>query len=65
MGREIDMKKRLLVILLIVLVGVAPLLAATTYGPDNAAYEQTAQPFTGTNIWSLSMGGAGLHPVPE
>lgn len=60
MGREIDMKKRLLVILLIVLVGVAPLLAATTYGPDNAAYEQTAQPFTGTNIWSLSMGGAGL-----
>jgi len=53
-------KKRLLVVLLIALVGVAPLLAATTYGPDNAAYEQTAQPFAGTNIWSLSMGGAGL-----
>jgi len=53
-------KMRLLVILLIALVGVAPLLAATTYGPDNAAYEQTAQPFMGTNIWSLSMGGAGL-----
>ena len=51
--------KRLLVILLIVLVGVTPLLA-TTYGPDNVVYEQTAQPFAGTNVKSLSMGGAGL-----
>ena len=51
--------KRFLAIVLIVLVGVTPLLA-TTYGPDNVVYEQTAQPFTGTNIWSLSMGGVGL-----
>jgi len=60
--RESDMNKnkRLLVIVLIALVGLAPLLATQYGGHDNEEYEQTTQPFMGTNIRSLSMGGAGL-----
>ena len=60
------MKNTILVIGLLFLVILSPLMAADPTDPynpnkdDGYVYEQTAEPFEATNIWSLSMGGAGL-----
>ena len=58
------MKKNLLLLLLTIVV-LVPIAAAPPtvddVNPDVAdMYKQSAEPFEATNIWSLSMGGAGL-----
>ena len=57
------MKNTILIIGLLFLVILTPLMADPTdpYNPDETPmYQQVAEPFEATNIWSLSMGGAGL-----
>ncbi len=53
-----NIQTAILVIAMILLV-VAP-LAAADYSPSVAAYQQTGEPFMGTNTRVLSMGGAGI-----
>ncbi|MDD4648221.1 MAG: hypothetical protein PHP67_08365 [Sphaerochaeta sp.] len=49
----------ILLLFLVLLAGAAPLLAVD-YSPENEVYAQTAEPFIGTNVRMLGMGGAGL-----
>jgi len=39
---------------------VAPLFAVDDYKPSNVVYKQTSEPFVGTSVRILGMGGAGL-----
>jgi len=57
------MNKKLLLILTMVVVILTPLVADTPADLNpgtNPIYAQAGQPYEGANIWSLSMGGAGL-----
>jgi hypothetical protein len=49
----------ILLLFLVLLAGAAPLFAVD-YSPENEVYVQTAEPFIGTNVRMLGMGGAGL-----
>jgi len=50
--------KSLAIIALVIIVG-SPLFAVD-YSPTNTVYKQTAEPFVGTSVRMLGMGGAGL-----
>lgn len=47
-------------LVLLILVLVAPLFAVDDYKPTNVVYKQAAEPFIGTSVRTLGMGGAGL-----
>jgi hypothetical protein len=51
--------KKVFTIALLILVLIAPLLAVD-YSPNNVIYKQAAEPFVGTSVRVLGMGGAGL-----
>ncbi len=55
------MKTKHIFLLILVLSMVAtPLLAVEDYSPTNKVYAQTAEPFVGTSVRVMGMGGAGL-----
>lgn len=51
--------KKVFTIALLIFVLVTPLLAVD-YSPNNVIYKQAAEPFVGTSVRVLGMGGAGL-----
>ncbi len=56
------MKTKITIITMVALFMVAaPLLAVSAYDPDsNVVYAQVAEPFVGTSVRAMGMGGAGL-----
>ncbi len=52
--------KKVFTLVLLILVLVAPLFAVDDYKPSNVVYKQTSEPFVGTSVRILGMGGAGL-----
>ena len=53
--------KYFILIAALFVLGMAPLLAVPTdYSPTNPTYKQSAEPFIGTSVRLLGMGGAGL-----
>ncbi|MXI86418.1 hypothetical protein [Sphaerochaeta halotolerans] len=56
------MKTKITIITMVALFMIAaPLLAVSAYDPDtNVVYAQAAEPFVGTSVRAMSMGGAGL-----
>lgn len=52
--------KKIVAIVLVLCFMIAPLLAVDDYKPTNVVYTQAAEPFVGTSVRILGMGGAGL-----
>ena len=52
--------KKIVAIVLILCFIVAPLVAVDDYKPSNVVYKQVAEPFVGTSVRIMGMGGAGL-----
>ena len=52
--------KHIFLLLLVLSMVAAPLLAGDDYSPTNKVYAQTAEPFAGTSVRVMGMGGAGL-----
>ncbi|MEA5029763.1 MAG: hypothetical protein VB056_12855 [Sphaerochaeta associata] len=52
--------KKIVAIVLILCFIVAPLVAIDDYKPSNVVYKQVAEPFVGTSVRIMGMGGAGL-----
>lgn len=52
--------KKIVAIVLVLCFMIAPLLAVDDYKPTNVVYTQAAEPFVGTSVRIMGMGGAGL-----
>jgi len=52
--------KKIIAIVFILCFIIAPLMAVDDYKPSNVVYKQTSEPFVGTSVRILGMGGAGL-----
>ncbi len=52
--------KKIVAIVLVLCFLVAPLMALDDYKPSNVVYKQASEPFVGTSVRLMGMGGAGL-----
>ncbi|WP_320128062.1 hypothetical protein [uncultured Sphaerochaeta sp.] len=53
-------KKILLLVMTLILLVAMPLVATSIYDSSTDLYKQTAEPFEGTSVRSMGMGGAGI-----